>query len=191
MWSTKVVIYSHLSNKRACTLIKEVRVLKLTWISGNLEKITLSTHDTSQCGGNSAFIELLQDSISCKTKDIGEFGSGTTLVWAASNLDTCCEQEFDVFNDEINFKTMSNDGNDYCPKTLTITMNNGYAYKKEGIIDWVDNGKNNHLQSAKRTSGKVLCTLYSLKFRIMSSSRVQIKSTQKLANLRYYVRERA
>ena len=116
----------------------------------------MSTHDTSQCGGNSAFIELLQDSISCKTKDIGEFGSGTTLVWAASNLDTCCEQEFDVFNDEINFKTMSNDGNDYCPKTLTITMNNGYAYKKEGIIDWVDNGKNNHLQSAKRTSGNFM-----------------------------------
>ena len=129
-------------------------LLKLISISGNLEKIELSTHDTSQCGGNSAFIELLQDSISCKTKDTGEFFSGATLVWTASTLNTCWAQEFDVFNDEINFKTMSNDGNDYCPKTLTITMKDGYEYRKEGITDWVDNGKNNHLQSAKRTSSK-------------------------------------
>ena len=114
----------------------------------------MTTHSTTNCGGNSAYVELVQDSISCKTKDKGEFDKGTTLVWTASTLDTCLGKEFDVLNDEINFKTMSNDGNDYCPKTLTITMNNGYAYKKEGIIDWVDNGKNNHLRSAKRTSSK-------------------------------------
>ena len=118
--------------------------------------IELSIHSNILCGGNSAYIELVQDAISCKTKDIGEFDKGTTLVWTASTLDTCLGKEFDVLNDEINFKTMSNDGNDYCPKTLTITMSNGYAYQKAGIKDWVDNGKNNHLQSAKRTSGKVL-----------------------------------
>ena len=119
----------------------------------------MSTHSNSQCGGNSAYVELVQDSTSCKTKDAGEFNKGTTLEWTASTLDTCLGKEFDVLNDEIKFKTMSNDGNDYCPKTLTITMNNGYSYKKDGIIDWVDDGKNNHLQSAKRTSGKVLSTL--------------------------------
>ena len=122
----------------------------------------MTTHSTSQCGGNSAYVELVQNSTSCKTKDEGEFDKGTTLVWTASTLDTCLGKEFDVLNDEINFKTMSNDGNDYCPETLTITMSNGYAYKKEGLNDWVDNGKNNHLQSAKRTSGKVLITLYFL-----------------------------
>ena len=111
----------------------------------------MSTHSNSQCGGNSAYVELVQDSTSCKTKDKGEFDKGTTLVWTTSSLETCVGKEFDVLNDEIKFKTMSNDGNDYCPKTLTITMNNGYAYKKEGIIDWVDDGKNNHLRSAKRT----------------------------------------
>ena len=131
----------------------------IPWNPGNVQKVELSIHDSSSCGGNSAYIELLQDSISCKTKDNGAFVKGDVLVWKYSTLGTCLGKEFDVLNDEIKFKTMSNDGNDYCPKTLTITMNNGYAYKKEGIIDWVDNGKNNHLQSAKRTSGKAQCTL--------------------------------
>ena len=110
------------------------------------------------CGGNSAYIELGQDSISCRTEDIGEFEHGTTLVWNASTLYTCLGKEFDVLIDTIRFKTMSNDGNDYCPKTLTITMSNDYAYQKEGMTDRVDN-ENILWQSAKRTSGKVLsCT---------------------------------
>ena len=123
-----------------------------------MEKIELTIHSNIQCGGNSAYIELVQDTISCKTKDIGEFDKGTTLVWTASTLDTCLGKEFDVLSDEIKFKTMSNDGDDYCPKTLTITMSTYDAYQKEGIIDWVDNGKNNHLQLAKRIpkKGKVL-----------------------------------
>ena len=119
-----------------------------------MEKIELTTHSDSGCGGISAYVELVQESTSCKTKDNGEFAKGVTLVWTASDLDTCLGKEFDVLNDEIEFKLMSNDGNDYCPETLTITMSNGYAYKKEGITDWVDNGKNNHLRSAKRTSSK-------------------------------------
>ena len=135
---------------------KVLQTLKFSSISGKVEKIELTTHSNSGCGGNSAYIELVQDSTSCKTKDKGEFDKGTTLEWTDSFLETCLGKEFDVLNDEINFKTMSNDGNDYCPKTLTITMSNGYAYQKAGIKDWVDNGKNNHLQSAKRTSGKVL-----------------------------------
>ena len=140
-------------------ITKVLQTLKFSSISGKVEKIELTTHSNSGCGGNSAYIELVQDSTSCKTKDKGEFDKGTTLEWTDSFLETCLGKEFDVLNDEINFKTMSNDGNDYCPKTLTITMRNGYEYKKEGILGWVDNGKNNHLQSAKRTSGKVLSTL--------------------------------
>ena len=132
--------------------------MKFTSISGKVEKIELSTHSNSQCGGNSAYIELVQDSTSCKTKDAGEFNKGTLLVWTTSMLDTCLGKEFDVLNDEIKFKTMTNDGDDYCPKTLTITMSNDYAYQKEGMTDRVDN-ENTNWQYAKRTSGKVLsCT---------------------------------
>ena len=131
-----------------------IKTLEFLSVSGKVEKIELTIHNTNQCGGNSAYVELVQDSISCKTKDKGEFDKGTTLVWTASSLDTCLEKEFDVSNDEIRFRTMSNDGNDYCPKTLTITMSNGYVFKKEGMIDWVDNGKNNHFRSAKRTASK-------------------------------------
>ena len=80
---------------------------------------------------------------------------GSTLVWTASTLYTCQGKEFDVLNDVIGFKTMSNDSNDYCPKTLTITMSNGYEYKKEGMIE-VDNGKNNQFRSAKRTLSKYI-----------------------------------
>ena len=123
-----------------------------------MEKIELTINSDSAsnlaCGGNSAYIELKQDPISCKTKDIGEFEHGTTLVWNASTLGTCLGKEFDVLKYYIEFKTMSKDGNDYCPKTLTITMSNGYVFKKEGMIDWVDNGKNNHFRSAKRTASK-------------------------------------
>ena len=128
------------------------------WNPGNVQKVELSIHNSSSCGGNNAYIELLQDSISCKTKDKGVFVKEDVLVWKDSTLGTCLGKEFDVLNDEIRFETKSYDL--YCPKTLTITMNNGYAYKKDGIRDWVDNGKNNHLQSAKRTSGKILTAHY-------------------------------
>ena len=113
-----------------------------------MERVELSIHKTTNCGGYSAYIELLQNSTSCQTKDIGEFYKGSTLVWTDSTLGTCLGKKFDFLNVEMNFKTLSNDGDDYCPKTLTITMSNGYEYKKEGMNDWVDNGKNNHLQSA-------------------------------------------
>ena len=120
------------------------------WNPGNVQKVELSIHNSSSCGGNSAYIELLQDSISCKTKDNGVFVKGDVLVWKDSTLGTCLGKEFDVLNDEIRFETKSNDL--YCPKTLTITISNDYAlsyykYQKEGIIDLVDNEKNNHLQS--------------------------------------------
>ena len=106
------------------------------------------------CGGNGAYIELGQDSISCRTEDIGEFEHGSTLVWNASTLYTCLGKEFDVLKYYIKFKTMSKDRNDYCPKNLTITMSNGITYQKEGMTDRVDN-ENTHWQFAKRTSGKV------------------------------------
>ena len=114
-----------------------------------MEKVELSIHDSSSCGGNSAYIELLQDSISCKTKDNGVFVKGDVLVWKDSTLGTCFGKEFDVLNDEIRFETKSNDL--YCPKTLTITMNNGDEYKKEGmnINSWIGGRKNQLIQIAK------------------------------------------
>ena len=124
------------------------KTLKFTSVSGKVEKVELSIHKTAICGGCSAYIELIHNSTSCQTKDIGGFDQGSTLVWTDSTLGTCLGKKFDFLNFEMNFKTLSNDGDDYCPKTLTITMSNGYEYKKEGMNDWVDNGKNNYLQSA-------------------------------------------
>ena len=114
-----------------------------------MEKVELSIHNSSSCGGNSSYIELLQDSISCKTKDNGVFVKGDVLVWKDSTLGTCLGKEFDVLNDEIHFETKSNDL--YCPKTLTITMNNGDEYKKEGmnINSWIGGRKNQLIQIAK------------------------------------------
>ena len=119
------------------------------WNPGNVQKVELSIHNSSSCGGNSACIELLQDSISCKTKDKGVFAKGDVLVWKYSTLGTCLGKEFDVLNDEIRFETKSNDL--YCPKTLTITMNNGDEYKKEGmnINSWIGGRKNQLIQIAK------------------------------------------
>ena len=122
-----------------------------------MEKVELSIHSSSSCGGNSAYIELLQDSTSCKTQDKGVFDQGDVLVWQDSTLGTCLGKQFDVLNDEIHFETKSNDL--YCPKTLTITMNSGDEYKKEGmnINSWMDNrrGQKNQLkQIAKIISSK-------------------------------------
>ena len=85
------------------------------------------------------------------------FDQGDVLVWQDSTLGTCLGKQFDVLNDEIHFETKSNDL--YCPKTLTITMNSGDEYKKEGmtINSWMDNrrGQKNQLkQIAKIISSK-------------------------------------
>ena len=74
------------------------------------------------------------------------------LVWQDSSLNTCLGKEFNVLKQKINFKTGSNDGDDYWPDDLTITMENDEKYEKKGMSGWVDNYKNNHFRIALKTS---------------------------------------
>ena len=66
--------------------------------------------------------------------------------------------------DQINFKVKSTYGNDFCPKTLKINVNNTVKgitreviYKSDGLMnDWVDKDQGGHLRSTKRTTGMCL-----------------------------------
>ncbi len=81
------------------------------------------------------------------------FKKGTTITWTGSELGSCTAEEFDIHDNLIEFRVKSTSQDDFCPKTLTITMNNGYQYKSDEMDDWVDKGKGDHLRSSKRTSG--------------------------------------
>jgi len=124
-------------------------------VSGKVEKIEMTIDDSGRSGGDSAYIKLLQDSVTCQTEATAGFSKGATLVWKGSALDTCSGKEFDLLNDKINFATMSNHGDDYYPTTLKITMNydgKDVEYEAKNIGEWVDNGKNNHFRIATRTT---------------------------------------
>ena len=84
---------------------------------------------------------------------INDFKKGTVLTWTGTQLGSCATEEFDVKNDLIQFKVRSTDGDDFCPKTLTITTDDGYEYKSGEMNDWVDKEKGDHLRPANRTSG--------------------------------------
>ena len=126
----------------------------------NISKIELNQHSSIGCSGTNVYIELLQDhngeikdKTECGTSHINNFNKGITLSWTGSELGSCATEEFDVLNDLIHFKVRSTNGDDFCPKVLTITTVDGYQYKSEKMEDWVDKSKGYNLRPAKRTSG--------------------------------------
>ena len=69
-------------------------------------------------------------------------------------MGSCAEKIFDVQLDELNFKLRSTDVDDFCPKTLVITLyDNGgmiYRYKADGMNDWVSKDVNDHIRTATK-----------------------------------------
>ena len=74
------------------------------------------------------------------------------MSWTGSELGSCATEEFNILNEVIKFKIRSTDGDDFCPKFLTITTVDGYKYKSDKMDDWVDERKGGHLRTAKKTS---------------------------------------
>ena len=122
----------------------------------------MSLHGDNFCGGKDVYIELIQNSKSCTTGKHGDFDKGDIISWTGSKLGSCLKKEFDIENDQIDFKVRSTYGNDFCPKILEISMNNTVkgitrevVFKSCGLMnDWVDKGKGGYIRSTKRITGE-------------------------------------
>ena len=119
-----------------------------------MQRVDLSLHNDLSCGGDNVYIELHQGEISCRTSHKRHFDRGITLSWTGSDIGTCLGKDFNVEQESLNFKIRSTSGDDFCPHTLTISMDNGYSYKRTGLDDWVDKNKGNHNRIAPRISVK-------------------------------------
>ena len=134
-------------------------------VSEKIEVIRMTLHSDLECGGRSVYLELFQEKNGkntklCKTRDYGDFSRGKTLdwgLWDPTELDGCYA---DTNNDIISFKIMSNNSDDFCPKTLKIVVKKGnslsFEYTKIGMDDWVDNSNGNDFRIAIMTAGKML-----------------------------------
>ena len=132
--------------------------LKLLIFTGKVNRLELSLNGGFfyTCGGESVYLELLgvlgSWQTSCTTSIKSDFHGYDTLVWSYSQLDTCAEKLFDVQLNELKFKLRSLHSDDFCPKTLVITLQDNvgkvYRYKASEMNDWVANGVNNHIRTA-------------------------------------------
>ena len=96
-------------------------------------------HNNLNCGGENVYVEIRQGNISCVTGNKVDFDRGTLLSWTGSALNgTCLGKYFNVDQEHLDFKIRSTSGDDFCPKSLTISMDNGYSYERTGMDDWVD-----------------------------------------------------
>ena len=79
------------------------------------------------CGGHSVIIEInLENNETCLTyiNAVTGFYGGHTLTWYGTKLGNCGLVEFDKNATMITFKVKSTSYDNFCPKELTITMEN-------------------------------------------------------------------
>ena len=113
----------------------------------------MSLHNDLYCGGSNAYIELIEDGISCETSHKVHFYRGAILSWSGSALGTCLGKDFNGAKDGLYFKVRSTSGDEFCPKSLTVSMDKGDLYERTGLNDWVDKTKGYQKRVAPRISG--------------------------------------
>ena len=111
----------------------------------------MSLHNDLWCGGDNVYIELRQGEISCRTSHKRNFDRGIILSWSGSDLGTCLGKEF--HGDVLYFRVRSTSGDEFCPKSLTVSMDKGDLYERTGLNDWVDKTKGYQKRVAPRISG--------------------------------------
>ena len=113
--------------------------------------MALSIHSGEDCGGYSAYIEIiLNGTVTFKTKISDVFSAGSTLEWNGSELGSCRKNKFDQNSESIKFmaKTSHSDifqNDDFCPKKLTIKMSSDRKFESETMTEWVDKFKNSDI----------------------------------------------
>jgi len=117
-------------------------------------KLVIDFFTFHTCGGKGAYLELLEGQTSCTTSIKESFLAGVTLSWSGDQLGSCVGKLFNVQLDELNFRLRSTDTDDFCPKTLVITLYDKvgkiYRYKADGMNDWVSKDVNNYIRTATK-----------------------------------------
>jgi len=93
------------------------------------------------CGGENLYIEITHSgNKTCQTERKESFEPDWPISWTEkgkNKLGGCKDIEFDAKDDTIDFKIKTDDGgDDFCPKKLTFTMNNGVLLIKDNMKKW-------------------------------------------------------
>ena len=118
---------------------------------GKINEVLLFLHDDHYCGGNNIYIEIVQNGTFCITQTKNIF-RGSSASWTGIQLSSCFGKDFNVWQDNLYFRTKTTDTNDFCPRNLTITLNNA-KYQSDIMTDWVDNEKGGELRTARKILG--------------------------------------
>ena len=120
-------------------------------IPRKIKEVVLFLHIDHYCGGNNIYIEIVQDGTFCITQNQNVF-RGTSATWTKYQLGSCFEKDFNIWQDNLYFRVRTTDSNDFCPRNLTITLNNA-KYQSDLMTDWVDNKKGGELRTARKILG--------------------------------------
>ena len=119
--------------------------------SGQINEVLLFLHDDHYCGGTNIYIEIVQNGTFCITQTQNIF-RGTSASWTGFQLSSCFGKDFNVWQDNLYFRTKTTATNDFCPRNLTITLNNA-KYQSDIMTDWVDNEKGGELRTTRKILG--------------------------------------
>ena len=145
-----------IGNKKIYCLYQDNRYItekKIFIISfpGKINEVLLFLHDDHYCGGNNIYIEIVQNGTFCITQTKNIF-RGSSASWTGIQLSSCFEKDFNVWQENLYFRARTTDTNDFCPRNLTITLNNA-KYQSDIMTDWVDNKKGGELRTARKILG--------------------------------------
>ena len=113
---------------------------KGTLFAGSIQKITMTTWGSINCGGYPSIKLENPDGTHCKTTE-KDLNPGNTGVWSVGEgLDDCLNM---VVTLDSTLYIQTSSGNDFCPKNVLITPVEGPAYVTNEITDWYDKDNNN------------------------------------------------
>ena len=123
-----------------------------------IKEVVLFLHIDHYCGGNNIYIEIVQNGTFCITQTQNIF-RGTSASWTGIQLSSCFGKDFNVWQDNLYFRTKTTDTNDFCPRNLTITLNNA-KYQSDIMTDWVNNKKGGELRTVRKIVGLYFILLW-------------------------------
>ena len=108
-------------------------------ISETVKSVKLSLYKKFWCGGENVQIHLIQGATECKTEVLDETHRGKSYYFG---LGTCGNTFFHAEKPTINFKIITTDKNDFCPRYATIGI--GERIFKSQLTHYWHDYKDNH-----------------------------------------------
>ena len=111
-------------------------------------KIEMTSWDNINCGGYPSVKVENPDGTHCETTEKA-MHAGDTLVWSeGQGLKPSCSDMVVTLDSTLYIQTSS--GNDFCPKSVSITPLEGPEYMTSEISDWYDKDKTNNKEHTLR-----------------------------------------